>query len=100
MKALLVSWFVRPKRTHDLTELLHAMRQNGIDLGPLDAECESTYQACDHAALSGRHESHRGERSHRHGGGRAHRDGGSLAVAASDRVRMTKRRTPSARRRP
>jgi HEPN domain-containing protein len=40
MKALLVSRFVRPKRTHDLTELLKAIRQTGIDVGPLDAECE------------------------------------------------------------
>lgn len=40
MKALLVSRFVRPKRTHDLTEALKAMRQHGIDVGPLDAECE------------------------------------------------------------
>ena len=40
MKALLVSCFVRPKRTHDLTELLEATRQNSIDLGPLDDECK------------------------------------------------------------
>jgi HEPN domain-containing protein/predicted nucleotidyltransferase len=40
MKALLVSRLVRPKPTHNLTELLEAMRLNGIDVGLLDAECE------------------------------------------------------------
>jgi HEPN domain-containing protein/predicted nucleotidyltransferase len=40
MNALLVSRFIRPARTHDLTELLEAMRQNGIDVGPLDADCK------------------------------------------------------------
>lgn len=40
MKALLVSRFVRPERTHNLTSLLHAIRKNGVDVGALDAECE------------------------------------------------------------
>jgi uncharacterized protein len=40
MKALLVSRFVRPERTHRLTVLLAAARKHGIDLGPIDAECE------------------------------------------------------------
>ncbi|HEY4219469.1 MAG TPA: HEPN domain-containing protein [Gemmatimonadaceae bacterium] len=39
IKALLVSRFVRPERTHNLTELLAATRRNGIDLGALDDEC-------------------------------------------------------------
>lgn len=40
MKALLVSRFVRPERTHNLTLLLEAARQHGILLDPLDADCE------------------------------------------------------------
>jgi len=40
MKALLVSRFVRPERTHDLTSLLRALREAGADLGALDAECK------------------------------------------------------------
>ena len=39
MKALLVSRFVRPERTHDLEALLRALRDDGADLGALDAEC-------------------------------------------------------------
>jgi len=39
MKALLVSRFVRPERTHDLEALLRALREDGADLGALDAEC-------------------------------------------------------------
>jgi HEPN domain-containing protein len=39
MKALLVSRFVRPERTHDLSALLAAARKHGIDIGALDAEC-------------------------------------------------------------
>jgi HEPN domain-containing protein/predicted nucleotidyltransferase len=39
MKALLVSRFVRPERTHDLTTLLKAMRIDGLDLGALDVDC-------------------------------------------------------------
>jgi HEPN domain-containing protein len=39
MKALLVSRYVRPARTHDLTALLQAAREIGIELGALDAEC-------------------------------------------------------------
>jgi len=40
MKALLVSRFVRPERTHDLNKLLEAVRREGVDLGPLDADSE------------------------------------------------------------
>jgi HEPN domain-containing protein/predicted nucleotidyltransferase len=40
MKALLVSRFVRPERTHDLTSLLRALREDGANLGALDADCE------------------------------------------------------------
>ena len=40
MKALLVSRFVRPERSHDLEKLLDALRRDGLDLGPLDAECK------------------------------------------------------------
>jgi HEPN domain-containing protein len=39
MKALLVSRFVRPERTHDLSALLAALRKDAADLGALDAEC-------------------------------------------------------------
>jgi HEPN domain-containing protein/predicted nucleotidyltransferase len=39
MKALLVSRYVRPPRTHELNVLLHALRTDGADLGPLDADC-------------------------------------------------------------
>jgi uncharacterized protein len=40
MKALLVARFVRPERTHDLITLLRMLREDGADLGPLDAECK------------------------------------------------------------
>jgi HEPN domain-containing protein/predicted nucleotidyltransferase len=40
MKALLVCRFVRPERTHDLTRLLRMLREDGSNLGPLDAECQ------------------------------------------------------------
>lgn len=40
MKALLVSRFVRPERTHDLEKLLDALRRDGLDLGQLDGECK------------------------------------------------------------
>lgn len=40
MKALLVSHFVRPERTHDLSALLGTMRTKGIDIGVVDAECK------------------------------------------------------------
>ena len=39
MKALLVSRFVRPERSHDLTELLEAARRNGIEVGAIDDDC-------------------------------------------------------------
>jgi HEPN domain-containing protein/predicted nucleotidyltransferase len=39
LKALLVSRGVRPPRTHKLTELLQALRDNDVNLGPLDADC-------------------------------------------------------------
>jgi HEPN domain-containing protein len=39
MKALLVSRWVRPKRTHDLGELLEALRVAGCALPRLDADC-------------------------------------------------------------
>jgi HEPN domain-containing protein len=39
MKALLVSRFVRPERIHNLEALLRALREDGADLGALDAEC-------------------------------------------------------------
>lgn len=41
MKAVVISHFVRPKRTHDLTRLLGALRQNGIDAGAIDDDCAS-----------------------------------------------------------
>lgn len=40
MKALLVARAFRPERTHDLTELLRALRGAGCDLRELDADCE------------------------------------------------------------
>jgi HEPN domain-containing protein/predicted nucleotidyltransferase len=40
LKALLVSRWVRPKRTHDLQELLAALRAAGCALPGLDADCE------------------------------------------------------------
>jgi HEPN domain-containing protein/predicted nucleotidyltransferase len=40
MKALLVSLGVRPKRTHDLSDLLGALRANGLALPGLDADCK------------------------------------------------------------
>jgi HEPN domain-containing protein len=40
MKALLVSRFARPERTHDLTKLLEAVRKHGLHVGPLDVECK------------------------------------------------------------
>jgi HEPN domain-containing protein/predicted nucleotidyltransferase len=40
MKALLVSRFVRPERTHDLEKLLDALRRDGLELGALDGECK------------------------------------------------------------
>jgi HEPN domain-containing protein/predicted nucleotidyltransferase len=39
LKALLVSRWVRPKRTHDLQELLAALRTAGFALSGLDADC-------------------------------------------------------------
>jgi HEPN domain-containing protein/predicted nucleotidyltransferase len=39
MKALLVSRRVRPARTHDLTDLLGALRRAGCELAGLDADC-------------------------------------------------------------
>ena len=39
MKALLVSRWVRPRRTHDLTELLSASRNAGCPLAGLDDDC-------------------------------------------------------------
>jgi len=39
MKALLVSRFVRPERTHDLTKLLAALRTSGVELAGLDGDC-------------------------------------------------------------
>jgi hypothetical protein len=39
LKALLVSRHVRPARTHELTLLLRALRDDGLELGPLDADC-------------------------------------------------------------
>jgi HEPN domain-containing protein/predicted nucleotidyltransferase len=39
MKALLVARHVRPARTHDLTELLGVLRQNGCALPELDGDC-------------------------------------------------------------
>lgn len=41
MKALLVSRHVRPKRTHELEELLVALRRAGCPLPGLDKDCES-----------------------------------------------------------
>jgi HEPN domain-containing protein/predicted nucleotidyltransferase len=40
LKALLVRHFVRPERTHDLTELLRSLRSIGVALPGLDADCE------------------------------------------------------------
>lgn len=40
MKALLVSRWVRPARTHDLGKLLEALRSAGIELPALDDDCE------------------------------------------------------------
>jgi HEPN domain-containing protein/predicted nucleotidyltransferase len=39
MKALLVARRVRPDRTHDLKELLRALRDSGLQLACLDADC-------------------------------------------------------------
>jgi HEPN domain-containing protein/predicted nucleotidyltransferase len=39
IKALLVSRFVRPERTHDLTSLLGPLREDGADVGALDVDC-------------------------------------------------------------
>jgi HEPN domain-containing protein/predicted nucleotidyltransferase len=39
LKALLVSRRVRPERTHDLTDLLAALRRAGCELPALDADC-------------------------------------------------------------
>jgi HEPN domain-containing protein/predicted nucleotidyltransferase len=40
LKALLVLRHVRPERTHDLSQLLHALRAAGVPLTALDADCE------------------------------------------------------------
>lgn len=40
MKALLVSRWVRPARTHDLEALLEALRSAGIDMPALDEDCK------------------------------------------------------------
>ncbi len=39
LKALLVSRHVRPARTHELNVLLQALRDDGLELGALDADC-------------------------------------------------------------
>jgi uncharacterized protein len=40
LKALLVSRHVRPKRTHELTDLLEALRESGCALPGLDDDCK------------------------------------------------------------
>ena len=40
MKALLVSRWVRPERTHNLTDLLTALRAAGCPLQDLDEDCK------------------------------------------------------------
>lgn len=40
MRALLVARRVRPKRTHELEELLQALRASGLELPKLDADCK------------------------------------------------------------